>query len=233
MLRLSVVLLATRAFAQAPDPYEIAKHVEQALGWTDKFETVLAIQIEGTLDGAPIKVLAKQPRLFRMDLTSGKDTIIQAYDGSFGWQKTEGEHPQPVSELVKGPLDQLVDQASNAIGGPLVRARERGTHLDFEGRETVEGKPCYKLKLTLVSGSVIHSYIDPATYQETHEELEGQGSGPVIVESVGDYRAFGGILFPCRFVSHARGETKEYELRIAKITINPPLSPRVFAMPIP
>ena len=231
MLRFATALIALRSFAQAPDAADIAKHVEKALGWTGKFDTVISLQIEGTLDGAPIQVSAKQPSLFRMDLTEGQDHIVQAYDGSFGWQTTIGDHAQPVSELSGGSLDQLIDQASNAIGGPWVQAPERGTHIEYEGRQTIEGKDCYKLKLTLISGSVIHSYVDVNSFLEAHEQLISGDGKRVIEEAVSDYRTFGGIQFPCRFVSHSPGESKSYELSIQTVTLNPKFAPGWFAMP--
>jgi outer membrane lipoprotein-sorting protein len=232
MLRFTVALLALRAFAQSPDPVVIAKQVASALGWTAKFDTVISLQVEGTLDGTPITVFAKQPSLFRMNLGQGQTRIVQAYDGSFGWQSTDGEGAKGATQLTGAQLNQLFDQASNAIGGPLVQAPERGTHLEYEGRETVDGKDCYKLKLTLVSGSVIHSYIDATDYLEIREELVSGSNQNVIEESVGDYRIFGGIQFPCRFVSHKKGDTQTHELKIDKVTINPTLPAGLFAMPI-
>ncbi len=226
-----VVVLAGCARAQGPDAVELTRHVEKALGWTGRFDRVTALQIEGTLDGAPIQVFAKQPSLFRMELMAGKDRIIQAYDGSFGWQMTAGDHAQ-AARLNGAQLDQVINQASNAIGGPLVQAPERGTRVEYEGKATVNGKDCYKLKLTLVSGAVIHSYIDAATFLESREELVSQDGG-VIEETVGDYKTFDGILFPCRFVSKAKGGTTTYVLQLQKVTLNPSLAAGLFTMPRP
>lgn len=244
MLKLATGLLLLAGFAQlppgistetngaTPDPDEILKHVEDALGWTDRFNNTRTLEIRGTLDGAPITVSAKQPSLFRMELDAGKQHITQAYDGSFGWQKNSGEHAQAPAPLTGPQLDQLIDQASNAIGGPLVNAAARGTEVVYEGREKVDGKDCHKLALTLVSGTVIHVDIDAASYLETREEIVGDGGKRgVIEETVGDYQRFDGILFPCRFVSGLKGEKQRYELRLTKVTLNPTLSDTFFTMP--
>ena len=208
---------------------DILKHVQEALGWSGKFDSVRTLQIEGTLDDASIRIFAKQPSSFLMQLNVPGGRVTQGYDGSAGWQMMDGDSPSAATELDGARLDRIIDQASNAIGGPLVRADARGTHVVYEGSEHAAGRNCYKLKLTLRTGAVMHILIDAETYLEQHEEIVNGDT--VIEESVGDFRRFGGILFPCRFVSGGRGDSKTHELRVEKVTINPTLADSIFRMP--
>ncbi len=229
--------IALAAPAQTTDVRSAAAIIQrfnETAGWAGKFDATLSLRSEGTLDGAPVTFQARQPSLLRIDITMGKDHIIQAYDGSFGWRQVIGEHAQGPAALTGPALDRLIDKASNAIGGPLVAADARGNQVEDEGRTTIDGKPCLKLKVTLLSGAVMRAYLDPDTFHEVREEtLAAEPKSGVTEETVmDDFRTFGGILFPCRILSRAQGDSKWRELRIEKITLNPDIVPGIFSMPV-
>ena len=59
-------------------------------------------------------------------------------------------------ELVAEDLKDIEEQAD--IDGPLVDYKTKGNIIEFVGKEAVEGKEAYHLKLTLKNGN-IRSYI--------------------------------------------------------------------------
>ena len=48
--------------------------------------------------------------------------------------------------------------------GPLVDYKEKGNQIELVGKEDVEGKPAYRLKLTSKKGEVRSYLFDAATY---------------------------------------------------------------------
>ena len=212
----------------------------QARGGADRFAAISSLRITGRIrfaQGAfgPISVLAQQPSSFRAELTIGPDQIIQTYDGVTGWQSITGTHAEAAHALTGPQLDQVIDQAVNAIGGPLVKTQSRGTLVALAGTETVDGKPCYKLKLTFRTGTTMYQYIDKTSKLEIKEELltKAQGKPLTIRESVSDYRTFGGLLFPCLFISHDDDGSESERLEIQNVEINPKIDASLFRLSKP
>lgn len=52
-----------------------------------------------------------------------------------------------------------------------------------------------------------------------------------IEETIGDYRRFGGLLWPCLFVSGPKGAADRARLEIENMEINPALDESLFRMP--
>jgi hypothetical protein len=213
-------------------------HVK-ARGGIQAFKAIHTMEATGTISfggSAPggIRVLAVRPSSFRVDIHQGAATIIQAYDGKNGWQIQSTEGKGAPASITGGALADLQDQAENAIGGPLLDYAARGSRVDLMGEQLVGGKSCYKLKITLRSAHLIYIYLDKSTYLEVKEELPRtiNGQEKLIVETVGDYRKFGGWLFPCSFVSGIDGNAGE-TLQIQNVKINLPVNETTFKMPVP
>lgn len=223
-------LFAIAAAAQAQTADEIVQRVSDALGSAAQFSAIRGIRVHGMLGGSAITVVARRPFLFHVNLVLGPNQVfLQGFDGSFGWQQAPGESAK---RLAGAELDRLLDQAANAIGGPLVEAAARANQVEFQGHVPYQGKNCIKLKVTLLTGNVITEFIDPDTYLQLGEELtSADGKGPVIEETVGDYRRFGGVLFPTLYVSRVKGDTESHEFKISDIEINPVIDAKLFAMP--
>jgi hypothetical protein len=223
-------LFAIAAAAQAQTANEIVQRVSDALGTAAQFSAIRGIRVHGMLGGSAITVDARRPFLFHVSLMLGPNrTFLQGYDGSFAWQQAPGE---AAKRLAGAEFDRVLDQAANAIGGPLVEATARANRVEFQGHVPYQGKDCIKLKVTLLTGNIITEFIDPATYLQLGEELtSADGKGPVIEETVGEYKRFGGVLFPTLYVSRVKGDTESHEFRITDIEINPVIDGKLFAMP--
>jgi hypothetical protein len=237
-----VMALACSLRAQTADEVaaKIAGQVIDAMGGAAKFAGVKSVRIKGRMkfgegNFGPITVTAKRPNRFRMELTVGPDHVIQAYDGTAGWQAVSGEHNQPPTALTGPSLAHLVDQAANAIGGPLLDREQRHNVVQFAGREPVGGVDCYKLDVTLGSGHKMSLFIDATRFLVIREELpvEVEGKPGVIEETVGDYRQFGPVKMACLFVTRQRGgdEKDSQRLEFDTVEINLSVEDSIFHLP--
>jgi len=199
-----------------------------ARGGADKFAAVHSLRIHGTLQGSGILVIARRPSFFRVEVNTPNGLVVEAFDGTKGWSRPPGI---AAAELSGAQLADLQDQAANAIGGVLVDAAQRGNKIELEGREQREGRNCYVLRVKMPGGRVIHEYLDPVTFLSVHEKLEDGGGKPPIEETIGDYKRFGGILFPCRFVSGTAADAEKQTLLVEKMEINPLLDEKIFVIP--
>ena len=145
----------------------------------------------------PFVMELKRPRKMRMELVFRGQTAVQVFDGTNGWKlrpflNRNDVEPYTSDEMKKAALQSELD-------GPLVDYAAKGTKIELEGTESVEGRDNYKLKLTLKSGNSMHVWVDAQTFLET--KMEGQ---PRVLDGIShpvevyyrDYRPVSGLQIP-------------------------------------
>ena len=181
-------------------------------------------------DGLVTREIKRGGRI-RFEFTVQGITGVFASDGQRGWKvyPFDGEMgPQPLPEDVVMEASEQAD-----IDGPLVDWKSKGTRIELAGREVVDGRETFKLKLTLKSGGVLFSYIDVKSKWLVRTESTRHVRGrPVRMETTfGDYRKAGGILFPHLVEVRAAGRPQVLRVAVDKVEVNPPLSDSRFAPP--
>jgi hypothetical protein len=221
-----------------PTAQDIAAKYVEAIGGAAQVAKVETMRIQGrmrfgTEAFTSFTVTAKRPDRFRMELTAGPDRIVQAYNGSAGWQSVSGLHNQPATPLEGDSLLYLRDQAANAIGGPLVDMEKRRNRAELVGHEAVNGIDCFKLKLTLATGNSRVMFIDASSFLVVQEELPAvlNSQAATIQQSVGNYRRFGPVLVPCLFVTRPKGGEDTQRIEIDQVEINPRVDDSIFQLP--
>lgn len=210
---------------------DVLDRITGSLGWNGKAQNVRSLRVEGTFDGFQMTVLAQVPSLYYVEIHYPKSTVVEAYDGSFGWRQTSSGRSQSVTQLKNNDLDKLIDRAANAIGGPLVLAAQRGTKVESEGVERKGRRSFYRLKLTLLSRTVIHEWVDVETLRPERDEwLSAYPGAQVMENSLSDYRVFGGISFPCSLIAGIKGDPNRHEIKISDVIVNTPLTASIFTL---
>jgi len=180
LLSLSILLLATSAIAKAQTADEIVAKMIDAIGGADAWKKVNSIRMSGTLQaqGAEVSVIATvlNGKGARQDISfQGMDgyTLITPTEG-WSFLPFQGQTaPEALSaEDLKQSQDQLDAQ------GAFIDFKAKGHTIEYLGKEDVEGKDSYKLKLTLKSGKEQTMFVDPATYYVirtvTKQQINGQ-----------------------------------------------------------
>jgi len=129
------------------------------------------------------------------------------------------------------------------LDGPLLDYVAKGSRVELDGLEKVEGRDAYKLKLTLRSGQALHVWVDAETFLEA--KIEGQprrldGTEHPVEIYYRDYRTVDGLQIP--FVLETKTlpvvKTKlgfkdtpvpTEKISIDKVEVNPKLGESVFA----
>jgi hypothetical protein len=139
-----------------------------------------------------------------------------------------------VRVLEGGELNNIKEEAENAIEGPLLDYAAKGSRAEALGKDVLGGKAVYKLKITTNLGTSITQFLDAATFLEVHEEIERSVNGKLmmIVEDIGDYREVDGVKFAHRFVSGTKDNPSAATLQIDKMTLNSAVSDSVFRKPV-
>jgi hypothetical protein len=180
----------------------------------------------------PFALEMKRGHKMRLDLQFNGQTALQVYDGAQGWKV----RPFLNRRQVEPYTAEEIRIASNEpdIDGLLIDSAGRGTKIDVDGLEQLDGKPAYKLKLTLKDGHVLHDWVDAQSFLEvqiegTPRRLDGR-LHPVTIH-LRDYRNVGGVQIPHLIETTVRGVERTEKIVIEKATVNPHLDDSRFARP--
>ncbi len=116
----------------------------------------------------PFSLEMKRGRLSRLEIVVKGKTAVQVYDGTHGWKLRPFLNRNDVEPYSADELKVAGDAAD--LDGLLIDYAAKGTKIDVEGIEQVEGKPAYALNLTLKSGHVLHVWVDAQSFLEVKVE---------------------------------------------------------------
>jgi len=232
---ITLFLLPLSLAAQTVD--DIVKKAIEARGGLDKIKAVRAERISGQVTLAQgfegtIVLELERPHKLHSEITVEGKKIVRTYDGkSAGWTLNPfagNDETQPMSEE---DLKGMPDEAD--LDGPLVDYKAKGSQVELGGKEDLDGKPVYRLKLTSKSGETRTYFIDASTFLTTKwEGLRKIGDQELPWESnLSDYRVVEGLKFPFKIDQGSPGTDFRQTLTIEKIELNPKIDDSHFAKP--
>jgi outer membrane lipoprotein-sorting protein len=241
-LRMSLILAVLAggacftASAQTAD--EIITNYENAIGGKEKLATVKSLYEEGVAvmqNGTEInsKIWKVQDKLYRREISFGAGNIVILVTDKQGWNSNpqSGGSFQPMPDEAVKAVQQELDCV-----GPLVDYAAKGHKVELLGREDVNGVSCFKIKLTLKSGTDITYYINPTTWYIARQSLKGGGmmggrrggNGGGNTETKIDYSNYQktaeGFVFPMTVAVVGMGASLNFE----KIEVNKPVDAALY-----
>jgi len=191
----------------------------------------------------PFVMELARPRKMRLELQFNGQTAIQVFDGANGWKVRPFLNRREVEPYTAEEMKMA--SAQSDLDGPLVDYAAKGTTIDLDGIEKVDGRDNYKLKLTLKGGQETRVWVDAATFLET--KIQGQprrldGTYHPVEVYYRDYRSVSGLQIP--FVLETRvlpvdKTTTGFKdpifppekLILEKVTVNPKFDDSQFSKP--
>ena len=191
----------------------------------------------------PFLMELARPRKMHLELQVAGKTALQVYDGANGWKLRPYLNRLDVEPYTAEEMKVASKQPD--LDGLLVDYAAKGTRIESDGIEKVEGRDTYKLKLTLKSGDVTHVWVDAQTFLET--KIQGQprrldGTDHPVEVYYRDYRNVNGLQIP--FVLETRvlpvaktamgfrdTPVPPEKVLIEKVVINPQFDPALFSKP--
>ncbi len=237
-LIVSALFLMSTAFAFAQTADEIVNKNIEAMGGKDKLASIKTLKMTATVDvgpnmKAPITMFVVNNKSYRMDFEFQGMKMIQAIDGSDGWQinpfggKKDAERMNP--EQIRESQDQT------DIAGNLFNYKEKGSTVEYLGKEDMEGTDTYKLKLTKKTGDIKYYYIDASSYlilKETtkrkfeDKEVEGENI-------MSNYKKVDGVMFPFTMEAREKDAAQGQAINMETVEVNPKIDESMFKMPPP
>ena len=189
----------------------------------------------------PFLLEMKRPRKVRMELQFHGQTAVQVYDGANGWKLRPFLNRHEFEPFSQEELK--IASHQEELDGPLVDYAAKGTRVELDGTETVEGHDTYKLKVIEKSGHTVHVWVDAKTFLET--KIDGQprtldGTEHPVEIYYRDYRTVDGLQIP--FVLETRvlpvgknalglrdTPVPPEKIVIDKVVVNPKLDEKLFS----
>ena len=210
-----------------------ARLAQSGPGATAKSKRVVAADKAATPQvQLPFTLEMKRPHKSRLQIEFAGKTAVQVYDGTNGWKLRPFLNRNDVEPFT--PEEAHSVAAQGEFEGPLVDYAAKGTKVDFEKVEPVEGRDAYKLKLTMKNGNVQHIWIDTQTFLDV--KIDGaprrmDGKMHDVWLSQRDFRSVQGLMVPFVVETAVDGYPNTHKMTIEKVALNPNLADAIFSKP--
>jgi len=214
----------------APAESLLKRHLE-ALGGEGAIRSVsseassAAIEILGTGLTGTIRSESARPCLSHSDISLGFFRIREGYDGERIWMVDPNGKLQVRRDEASLRYQRtmcLLESQEYLFGGP-------GFSIAAAGKDTVNGVPCEVLALDVDGGTPCRIFLSDSTFLV--ERLEITGPEGKAIQTFGDYRRVGGVMFPFLTKTEMPALGQRIEIRYETIMVNPPIDPVDFLPP--
>jgi peroxiredoxin len=200
---------------QAQTVDEIVNKYVAATGGVEKWKSLESFAVVSRSEGWSFDLYWKKPNRIRIEVaiqSPAPGLDIRSFDGTTGWRLSPMEGSETARFMSGAEILDLQEEGD--AFRELIDYKTKGHRVELVGKESVDGSPAYKLKLTKPSGEVVHIFLDAKTFLEVkrvrHVRFPGDGQYREFVTVIGDYRPVGGLLLPHRVGNAVR----EYRVNI-------------------
>jgi hypothetical protein len=210
-----------------------------ARGGLGAWRAVTAMTLSGQMDAGgkadaklPFVLTLKRPHKSRLELRFEEKTAVQVYDGTQGWKIRPFLNRNDVEPFT--PAEAKSAEAWTELDGPLIDHAAKGTKVALEGKDTVEGKGTYKLRLTLKDGVQRRLWLDAKSFLELKvdgepRKIDGRMRNVAIYYR--DYKTEKGLTVARVLETKVDGVQQSHKINIQSVAVNPPADDALFAKP--
>ncbi len=224
---LTLAAIVTTAFSYGQTADEVIDNYYKAIGGKDKWSKLNSMvqTAEMNMQGTTInlKIYQEHKKAFKVEISFQGMTGYQLLTDKEGWGYMPFQGQQKAEPATKEQVEK--GQSDLDIQGKFLNYKEKGSTVEFLGKEDLDGTDCFKIKLTEKNGRISNHYFDASNYYiiKTTSKIEQDGKE---IEAVGEYSNYQktpeGYVFPMS-VSEGNGPQT-----ITKVEVNTKIDPKVF-----
>lgn len=181
----------------------------------------------------PFKSYHKAPNLYRFTVTLNEKYYAQAFDGKSGW-KIDVFNGETVPTLLNGKAAMaMANEANVELEDTLINYKGKGHQVSLEGKDSVKGKSCFKIKITYKNGETDTCYFEENTGELFLKRAAAKNpelGGARLIISYSDYAEVNGIKVPFKTIFKTDDQTI-LTIVTKKIEINKAVSDTEFQPP--
>ena len=180
----------------------------------------------------PFTYEMKRPRKSRMEIEFAGKTAVRVYDGSNGWKVRPYLNRNDVEPFNAEEAKSESEKAD--LDGYLIDYAAKGSKVDLDGMEKVEGHDAYKLKVTTKSGQVQYVWVDAQSFLDvkvsgTPRRMDGKMHNVSIYQR--DFRSVQGVMVPYVLETSVDGYRESHKTVLETVAVNPKLEDSLFTKP--
>ena len=180
----------------------------------------------------PFRLAKERPNRSRLEIEFAGKTAVQVYDGQNGWKVRPYKNRSDVEPFTSQEME--AEAGSPGLDGLLIGYQAKGTKVETEGVERIEGREAYKLKVTTKSGIVRRVWVDAKSFLDVKVEgvprrLDGKLHSVFVYQR--DFRSVQGVKIPFVLETAVDGYPQTHKIQFEKVAVNPKLDAATFAKP--
>jgi len=180
----------------------------------------------------PFLMDLQRGRKQRVEIEFNGQTAVQVYNGAQGWKLRPFLNRHQVETYTPEELQSASHQAD--LDGLLIDYASKGSKVELETVDQVDGHSAYNLKVTNKDGFARHVWVDSTSFLEIKVEGDPRrldGKYHPVATYFQDYRPVNGLMMPFLLVTAVEGVRDREKIQIDTIVANPKLDDSRFAMP--
>ncbi len=232
----ALLICLTPLSSAAQTASQILSKVYVARGGLTRIRALRSERVTGTISfgseaSGPFTVELKRPMKMRMVLTVQNQTMIRVYDGSQGWANNPFAGKMNPDSMAEEDLKNISEEAD--FDGPLVDYAKKSNKVEVVGKDKVEDKDVWRLRLTTKNGDVRYYLFDAKTFLllKWEGKRRAEGKEYPIESYFHDYRDVEGLKFAFEIDSGSSATDLTQKLVIDKIELNVNFPETDFAKP--
>jgi hypothetical protein len=178
----------------------------------------------------PFQLQEKRPDKSRFEITEPGQRSVRVFNGVSGWKVRPGQDGRPEVKPFTAQETRFAREASG-LEGPLIDYRARGSKVELEGTDQIDGRKTYRIGVRLVSGEWQTVWIDAETFLEARYDraaYDQQGPKGTVSVRYRDYKEVEGLALPSILEISGVAGGKPDRMVIEKVALNPPIDDREF-----
>ena len=236
MKKILITLTLTTFFlkTQAQTADQIVQKYIQKIGGEKAWKNLKTINSSGIYNYGgiefPFSAIAKSPNKYKFIVPLNGKHYTQVFNGKTGWKIDAFKNETKPQYLTGKPARALANEADVEIESPLINYAKKGFTIHLEGKETVEGKECFKVNLFKKEGEIESYFIDNQEYSlvmkralSKNDELEKT----ILDAYFSDYREVNGVKIPF-VVSYKFKDQNILKIKTEKVQINEKVEDSIF-----
>lgn len=214
---------------------EILSKYYAAIGGLGSWQSLDTLVIKGAILSQKREIATSaeymRPDKCRISYTIGGKLVVQSYNGETAWQQSALSETIAPELLDPERTNYLRDRCG--IESPLIDYAKKNLKVTLEGKDAVDGKSAYKLKVTYRSGNFQYYLLDASSFLpvKTVGFYTVGGQEVVMMTRFKEYKRVGNILVPFKLTIEKKGNAPREEYVVESVTPNAPLDPAIFDMP--
>ena len=211
----------------------VAKYVGY-IGGAKHWKKIKTITSTGTYNYGglkfPFESFSKAPNLYKYVVTFKGKSFEQAYDGKEGW-RIDGFKKETQKTILKDKLATgLANEQDVELESPFIDYQKKGHHVFLEGKDTVDSKICYKIKMIKKDADTSIYFFDASNFSLLKKQAISKNSeleNSMLNIFYSDYSMIEGINVPRKIVCQSNDQNILI-ITVDDIKINQPIDDNIF-----